>query len=115
MGETRQRKHDSKSGPEKDKAKDKDHTEKNGKKQQGDETKKGKKVNLLAYRYECVIENNFTYFLTKPYVLGTQPKMRSFEPPNHVFGTQIICLDKEISQFYSQYFCLSCLGMKLKR
>ena len=76
MGETRQRKHDSKSGPEKDKAKDKDHTEKNGKKQQGDETKKAKKVNLLASRYEWVMENDFSYFLTKPYALGNQQKMR---------------------------------------
>ena len=69
MGETRQRKHDSKSGPEKDKAKDKDHTEKNGKKQQVDETKKGKKVNLLAFRKEWVIEIDFSYFLTTTYVV----------------------------------------------
>ena len=77
MGETRQRKHDSKSGPEKDKAKDKDHTEKNGKKQQGDETKKAKKVKLVS-RYEGVIENDFSYFLTKQYVLGNQLEMRRF-------------------------------------
>ena len=62
MGETRQRKHDSKSGPEKDMAKEKEHTEKNGKKQHGDETKKGKKVKL-ASRYEWVIENDVFLFL----------------------------------------------------
>ena len=61
---------------------------------------------LKAFRKECVSKNEFSYFCTKTYVVGTQK--------NHLNETLLLSTQKKCfnlwlrySQFYAQFFYLS--------